>query len=349
MLKRPKIAFLYTELAGYFMACIHELKKEADVLIIRWPVNKEAPFNFDFSGIECWEKSDFQEEQLLKKITDFQPDLLYCSGWMDKDYLKVAKHFRKKIPVLVGMDNPWFGNIKQRIATLIAPPKLHRHFSHAWVAGEPQAQFARRLGFKEDKLLTGLYSADYEQYNTYYQRTIEEKKKNFPKRFLYIGRYVAWKGINEMWEGFVKANQQNGNAWELICIGTGELFENHPKLPHVKHIGFVQPKDFEPYLRQTSIFVMPSKYEPWGVVAHEMAIAGYPMIISEKAGSSSAFLQANQNGILLKNINSENMAFAFSEMMQLNQAKWNKMSDISRELASEITPEKWKNTLLKLS
>lgn len=341
MAKRPKIAFLYSELAGYFMACIDELKKEADVLIIRWPVNKEAPFQFDFSGIECLEKSELPGESLIEKVKDFKPDLLFCSGWMDKDYLTIAKHFRKEIPVLVGMDNPWFGNFKQRLASVLARPKLHRHFSHAWVAGEPQAKFARKLGFKGDKLLTGLYSADYKLYDKFYNETIEEKKKNFPKRFLYIGRYVEWKGINEMWDGFVKANAQNGNEWELLCIGTGELFEQRPELPNVKHIGFVQPKDFKQYLEATSVFVLPSKYEPWGVVAHEMAISGYPMIISEKVGASSAFLQENKNGILVNDVNSENMASAFSAMMTINQPKWNEMSDKSRFLAEQINPNIW--------
>ena len=48
MNNRPLILFLYTEIANYFLACVKELHKSADVAIVRWAVNEEAPFSFEF-------------------------------------------------------------------------------------------------------------------------------------------------------------------------------------------------------------------------------------------------------------------------------------------------------------
>ena len=41
-----KFVFLYTEIAEYFLACCKELSKHGQIHIIRWPINKEAPFQF---------------------------------------------------------------------------------------------------------------------------------------------------------------------------------------------------------------------------------------------------------------------------------------------------------------
>ena len=57
---RPKIVFLYSEIAGYFLACVKALSKEADVMVVRRRVNKEAPFEFNFpDGVEILVKDDF--------------------------------------------------------------------------------------------------------------------------------------------------------------------------------------------------------------------------------------------------------------------------------------------------
>jgi glycosyltransferase involved in cell wall biosynthesis len=45
---------------------------------------------------------------------------------------------------------------------------------------------------------------------------------------------------------------------------------------------------------------MPSKKEPWGVVLHEMAIAGLPLLASENVGAASAFLREGENGKVFK-------------------------------------------------
>ena len=49
-MEKKKIVFLYSELAGYFIACINELLKtpHIEIHIIHWEVNKEAPFNISF-------------------------------------------------------------------------------------------------------------------------------------------------------------------------------------------------------------------------------------------------------------------------------------------------------------
>lgn len=240
-----KIVFLYTELAGYFLSCVNELskkKKDVQVHIVRWPVNKEAPFNFNFSNsVTVYNRNELTEASLLELINAINPSIIYSSGWIDKGYLKVCKLYRDKIPVIVGFDNQWQGKIKQHIASLISFKKIHPYFNYCWVPGKPQYEFALRLGFKPKQILTGFYVADYHLFHGFYEKHIQAKNNNFPKRFIFVGRYYDFKGIEEMWQAFINLDKKLNISWELWCLGTGDI--EPVKHPKIKHFGFVQPKN----------------------------------------------------------------------------------------------------------
>ena len=55
-------------------------------------------------------------------------------------------------------------------------------------------------------------------------------------------------------------------------------------------------KEIIRYLRKSCGFILPSKYEPWGVVVHEAACSGLPLILSDSVGSRNELLINNHNG-----------------------------------------------------
>jgi hypothetical protein len=127
-MEKKRIVFLYSEIATYFLACIEELatRPDTEITVIRWPLNKEAPFHFSFlPSVSFKERSDFiSDEKLMAFVENIDPSVLYCSGWLDKGYLKVCKRYKDHIPVIVGFDNQWKGTLKQQIACIISPFKI---------------------------------------------------------------------------------------------------------------------------------------------------------------------------------------------------------------------------------
>ncbi|MCW3807477.1 glycosyltransferase family 4 protein [Plebeiibacterium marinum] len=341
-----KTLFLYTELAGYVMSCFKALaEKNVEVHVVRWPVNKEAPFEFDIpKGVTIYNRTDYTNKSLLELVKNIDPDKIICSGWVDKGYLKTAKYYKGKIPTVLTLDNQWFGGIKQQIARIISPFYLIKHFSHAWVPGEPQAKYARKLGFGEN-IYTGFYSADINNFNNIYK---EKNNKEIPKRLLYVGRYIPQKGLDLLFDAFIELQKESANDWELWCLGTGELYDQRPSHPKIKHYGFVQPTDMPKYLKETGVFVLPSRFEPWGVVVHEMAAAGFPMVCSSAIGSTSQFLMENQNGYIFKNEDKEELKQALKKIMQLDQEELKCMSQQSNKLGISHTPEKWAEVVLRI-
>lgn len=341
-----KILFLYTELAEYFLACVHAFifNRNAEVHIVRYAVNKEAPFLFAFpDNLKIYERNQFSKKSIMDLADKISPDVIYCSGWIDKEYLSVCEKYRHKIPVIVGFDGKWTGSFRQRLGVLFKEITINKYFSHCWIPGNPQMEFAIRLGFDKKNILSGFYSCDYNFFHDIYSGAIESKKRKFPHRFIFVGRYYEFKGVQYLWQAFSELSDESKNDWELWCFGTGNV---HPvQHPKIKHFGFVQPKEMARYISETGVFILPSRFEPWGVVVHEFAAAGFPLLCSHAVGAASVFLKENENGFIFQSKNLNELKSVMRKIIAMSDEQLFQMGEKSAELASQITPDKWANTL----
>lgn len=346
-----KILFLYTELAGYFLASVKKFMElyGVEVHIVRWKVNEEAPFEFNELGnINIYERDNFSTKQLIELADKISPNMIYVSGWADKAYVKVCKKYSKKIPVLAALDNQWFGTLKQRIATLISPFTLKRYFTHIFAAGLYQFEYARRLGFKKENIFIGMYSSDLDLFEKVYFENLEEKKKNYPKQLLYVGRFTEFKGLEELWKAFEELYEEGFTEWTLKCVGAGDTIGYFPDHPAISRSGFVQPNELPQLAKDSGAFILPSRYEPWGVVLHEFAAAGLPLISSDACGSRTAFLRNYFNGFYFKAGNKDSLKNKLHKLMSLSDKELIKMAERSHKMAFTITPEKWATTVYQL-
>lgn len=323
------------------------LSEHGEVHIVRWPVNKEAPFQFKVNDkIKIYNKSDYNLVQLKQLVNQINPDVIVCSGWIDKDYLKITKNYFKKIPTVMTCDTHWNGSVKQRLAMLISRFTLLKIFSHSWVPGQIQKQYVLNLGFPETNILMGFYSCDLDHFESIYQSQKEQKQTQFPKRFLYVGRYYDFKGIKELWQAFIELQAEQPNEWELWCLGVGDIEPiQHPK---IKHFGFVQPKDLANYTAQTGVFVLPSRFEPWGVVVHEFAASGFPLLLSDKIGAKELFLKEGKNGFEFQSENTKDLKNALKKIINTPHSELVEMGDFSNGLSKILSPMKWVESLLNL-
>ncbi len=357
--KEKNIVFLFSELSGYFLACLKTLT-EYSVHVIHFPINPEAPFEFDdLKTVQFYPKKNYDQKSLSELVQHLNPDIIICAGWIDKEYLAITKKYYRKIPTVVTLDNPWDGSLKQTLLSLSSPFYLKKIFSHIWIPGKPQLKYAQKLGFKEDKIIQKFYSADVNSVDEhghilpgfYNQQQILEYKQQNPnskKRFLYIGRYVKHKGIFDLWNAFIQLKEEYPNDWELWCIGTGPLFNEKTEHPDIKHLGFIQPKDIPRHIAQTSVFVLPSHFEPWGVVIHELAACGLPIICSNKVGAATQFVEHEKNGFLFEAGNEQELKKYLKSCIQMTDNQLNELGNRSNALSQSISPFIWRQNLLKM-
>tara|TARA_B100000963_G_scaffold361833_1_gene400126 strand:- start:4421 stop:5476 length:1056 start_codon:yes stop_codon:yes gene_type:complete len=341
------ILFLYTELAGYSSNCLNHYAKNNNqnkLHVIRWPINKEAPFKFKFeNNIKVYLKNEVNIDSYIKtnKIK-----IIICCGWIDKEYISVIKTNRAITTILM-FDNYWKNTMRQNIGKIIFPFKIKPLFDLCWIPGEVQKKYAKKLGFKEDEIFLGFYATDLKKQNEAFYKSYKKKEKDFPKTFLYVGRYLKLKGVQDLWRAFYIFNKKNKN-WKLHCVGEGELFNVKPKHENIIHHGFIQPKLIHELVDQSGIFIMPSHYDHWGMALQEFTAAGLPIICSDKVGSNYEFLKDGENGYLFKAKNVNSLVDKMEKIASLTNEELLKFSKKSLELSLKYDTSTWSNTLNKI-
>lgn len=344
-----KVLVLYSEMAGYFLACIRRFaeKYNSEVHIVRWKVNAEAPFQFDGADRLHWyQREDYDANGLIQLAKSISPELVYITGWIDKDYLKVASHFFKQgVPVVGAFDTKWRGDFRQKVATWLSPFVFRQQFSHVWVSGLHQYEYARRLGFPRERIQIGMYSADTPRFEAAYQANLASKKAKYPHTLLFVGRFVEMKRVNELAQAFKELSQEMRHDWKLKLVGNGPLREGFPEIEGIEIIDFVQPEVLPSLSADAGAFILSSFDEPWGVVMHEFAAAGLPIIAAEGSGASTAFLRQGYNGFLIQQASVSGIKAALRQLFQSSDQKLLEMGEASLHLSRQISPDTWAATL----
>ncbi len=112
------------------------------------------------------------------------------------------------------------------------------------------------------------------------------------KTILFVGRLVKEKGVLTLLEAFHKL-RQSGNNSELVIVGDGPMREELAKEAarrgidkRVTFTGFVDEATLVSAYRSSDVFVLPSLYEPFGMVALEAMASGTPVVVSDVGGLS---------------------------------------------------------------
>ncbi len=339
-----KILYLYTEIMGYNLPILERLVSlyGARVEVVRWNQNKLTPFVPDpIPGVTFHERTSFSDEQLLKFAIGFQPDLVYISGWQDRGYLPVVASLKSLGSVVVtGMDSQWTGSLRQQIvAKWIHWLKKDRCFSYAWVPGPLQYEFARRIGFKKTEILCNLLSGSSDVFAQAVKVQQSAQDTSYPKQFLYVGRFADSKGIDILIEAYKLYKSKYSGDWTLTCVGNGPLEQALVAEPDIQVLPFAAQENLVQYARQSGAFILPSRYEPWGVVVHEFATAGLPLLLSEHVGARSQFLIDGLNGFTFYQDSVEELAQKMHQLSSLSAEALLKMGQVSANMAQRLTPD----------
>lgn len=349
-----RIAILYSELSGYMAACLRTLKANHNIelLVFKWPVVRDAPFDEArlFGWIDqLYEKTNLGADQILKIVDAFDPDLVFVPGWIDPDYLRVARTMKRRgVPVVAGCDTQWTGSVRQRVSTYLAPWYLHSAIDVLWVAGERQRAFARSLGYTSDKCWSGFYACDWNKFAGIHEARTQEAHKHQEKGcFLYVGRYCEEKGLRELVGAYGRYRNRVTDPWKLVCAGTGPLAALLDAASGIENRGFIQPDEIPALMSEADVFVLPSRKEPWGVVVQEAAASGLPLMCSSACGAAVHLLQDQYNGFLFETRDARYLATCMAQMHNLSPARRRQMGQRSHDLSMQYTPERWAQTLME--
>ena len=166
-----------------------------------------------------------------------------------------------------------------------------------------------------------------------------ENKNYENKNILFVGRNWERKGGPELIEAFKIVLKTYPDA-RLTIIGSS------PKLniPNCDVLGHVSIEDLSRTYSKTSVFCLPTKLEPFGIVFIE-AMAHKIPVVANNIGAIPDFISNNENGFLVEPNNVEQLANALIDLIG-NSKKCQKFG----EKACQIVNEKysWEKVGIKL-
>lgn len=335
-----RLVVLYEEMAPYFLVNIEIFADtyQVPVLLVCKSVNPVAPFQFYIKSqyVQIVYRENFSLEELYEYVKNFQPTTLMQAGWIYKPYFEIVRRLKLNNNILL-MDNQWENTIRQKLGIVYFKFKYKYLFHKAFVPGNKQKEFAEHLGFNEKDIHTGFYCCDTRLFEQVYHQKKSNRKRSYT--FLFIGRYAPEKNIEILWKVFIEVCEENPNNWQLLSVGKASITPiEHPQ---IKHLGFLQQKQIMEVLLSTDVFVLPSIFEPWGVVIHEIVTAGIPVIGSSKVGANEVFVKHGENGFIFNPKDKSQLKKYLHAMIQLSDESYFSMCEKSYELSQKINTNNW--------
>ncbi len=154
--------------------------------------------------------------------------------------------------------------------------------------------------------------------------------------YVFVGRIVKDKGINELVEAFTSINQKNQNT-KLILVGTFErkldpIKQETESLitanPNIITVGY--QKDIRQYLGISDLFVFPSYREGFPNVLLQAGALGLPSIATDISGSNE-IIRDGVNGYIVPSKNQKDLHDKMLDLLQNSQIRL-QMADKSRDL-----------------
>jgi glycosyltransferase involved in cell wall biosynthesis len=332
------IVYLYTEIMPYQTVIFKEYSKLGNAVHAFYLDKKrQTPYVPDeIDNVFYYPKGDFTKSFLLKKIIELNPTILLVCGWSDKDYLYIARYFKRKkiIPVVCPIDTQFTKRIKQFFGFIIAPFYIKSAFTHIWIPGARQYEFARLLGYSKSKIVFNSLSCDVELFS---KVKVESKLLLYPKRFLFVGRFNKLKGLELLVEAWNSIFEKKG--WILTLVGNGPDKNKLQGYEGIEVIDFMDQEKLINLAQESGCFILPSIYEPWALVIHEFAAAGLPIICSDACGASVSFVVKGFNGFIFKSRSVIDLRQKLISIISCDDKELIRMSYNSKKLAKSITPE----------
>ena len=136
----------------------------------------------------------------------------------------------------------------------------------------------------------------------FYLRPAPEKKYDF----IFCGRFVEIKNPLFVLEVARQVAIRLGRKITFIFVGSGELETNMRATAteitaEVEAVfpGFAKQDELPRLYGTARIFMFPTQWDPWGVVANEACAAGLPILVTPVAGSAGELVLDGENGFIL--------------------------------------------------
>jgi len=254
---------------------------------------------------------------MLKPIINFKRDDITTVLWSESTKIDQPRSFWKEL-------------LKRRVISL---------YDAAIVAGNRHQNYLKNLGMDAGSIKKVGNVVD----NDYYIQTTSAGQRGF----VYIGRFLPIKNIALLIEAYhqyrKKCCEVNLNPLSLRLVGDGPTMPEIKKIIQQKDIsgvtltGMLQPEEVREQYAKSSVLILPSISEPWGLVINEAMASGLAVVVSDRCGANPELVEHGGNGFIFDPEDAKELAnymLKFTQYPELSE----KMGKRSREIIQHFSP-----------
>jgi len=245
-------------------------------------------------------------------------DMVIVAGYGSRTFREVVADCHKRgIPVAMFSDS----NIRSQEGGGLkgwAKRFLKRQMLKKIIAQTDMMLTANRLGVAywkyygtaAEKIAVCPYYADYQRVETANktdrQEVLERIGLKKEDRLIFsAARLVPVKGLDLTIRAFLAAGL-GAKGYRYVIAGVGPLEQELKALcgeelgKTILFVGFRQPSEVLALMHHAEVFVLPSVYEPHGIVVQESLAAGTPVLASDVVGAAYDLVEAGVNGEIFR-------------------------------------------------
>lgn len=201
---------------------------------------------------------------------------------------------------------PWWLRFLKKIILAL----LFKRVSAFLAIGTENKRFYRYYGVPERKIFLTPYAVDNDFFISSARKTSTQKTKlkktlGFPTDLpliLFVGKLVERKKTKDLLGAFEGLSKKYKAS--LVFVGEGsekKNLQNYVKAKKIKNVffaGLVNQKSLAQFYGASDIFVLPSVYEPWGLVINEAMCYSLPIVASNLVGGVVDLVNHGKNGFI---------------------------------------------------
>ena len=282
--------------------------------------------------------------------------LLHLAGWGEPAQ-KVALlcAWILRIPAFVESDTPlpaesplWKRVLKRTLYPLMF--KIPRRFLPG---GSLQRDYLKNYGVSDDRIDIARMTVDVA---AIIRKTAELSKLGSRARvrarygivdgntvFIFVGRLEPHKGTADLLEAFAKLSALRSDT-NLLIAGAGSarpLVEAAAKSnTAIRYLGRVDGQTVIEAMDASDVAVLPSTFEPWGLVVNEAMAAGLTVIASDRVGCRVDLVHQDQTGLVIPAGSIEALRYAM-EYLLTHPDERKRMAARARAAINDWTLENW--------
>lgn len=240
--------------------------------------------------------------------------LVHLGGWGGDIRLSVLMFMAwwHRIPLFIESDTQrpvaaaWW---RRAIKSLIYPV-LFRAPAKFLPGGKRQAEYLKSYGVKDDRIQIAQMTVDVVAMTSFLQgfnecaRLAWRANKGIPSDallFLFVGRLEPHKGIAPLLEEFGRFVATHPSA-RLVMVGDGSVRalvdRQASSCTWLVALGRLQGEELHCAYCAADVLVVPSEFEPWGLVVNEGMAAGLPVIASNRVGCVDDLIAGRMTGLV---------------------------------------------------